>query len=87
MNLPPKPPAPPEQWFKDEVQPHGTSLRAYGIPQQFIIDRDGNIAALVTGYLKGESILDAALAKAGLKVDPALIAKGAEDLKKRESMR
>ena len=49
--------------------------------------RDGNIAALVTGYLKGESILDAALAKAGIKVDPALIAKGAEDLKKRESMR
>ena len=29
MNLPPNPPAPPEQWFKDEVQPHGTSLRAY----------------------------------------------------------
>lgn len=29
MNLPPKLPAPPEQWFKDEVQPHDTSLRAY----------------------------------------------------------
>lgn len=29
MNLPPKPPAPREQWFKDEVQPHDTSLRAY----------------------------------------------------------
>ena len=29
MNLPPKPPAPPEHWFKDEVQPHDTSLRAY----------------------------------------------------------
>jgi RNA polymerase sigma factor (sigma-70 family) len=29
VNLPPKPSAPPEQWFKDEVQPHDTSLRAY----------------------------------------------------------
>ena len=58
-----------------------------GIPQQFVIDRDGRIAALVSGYLKGEVILDAALAKAGINVDPALIAKGAEDLKKREAMR
>jgi hypothetical protein len=41
----------------------------------------------ITGYLKGEAILDAALAKAGIKVDPALVAKGADDLKKRESMR
>ena len=41
----------------------------------------------MTGYLKGEAILDAALAKAGIKVDAALIAKGAEDLKQRESMR
>ncbi len=55
-----------------------------GIPQQFVIDRDGTIVALVTGYLKGEVILEAALAKAGIKVDPALVAKGAEDLKKRE---
>ena len=73
-----------------ERGPNRASHKLYGvggIPQQFIIDRDGNIAALVTGYLKGESILDAALAKAGIKVDPALIAKGAEDLKKRESMR
>lgn len=54
-----------------------------GIPQQFIIDREGTIVATVTGYLKGEAILDAALAKAGIKVDPALVAKGAEDLKKR----
>jgi thiol-disulfide isomerase/thioredoxin len=58
-----------------------------GIPQQFIIDRDGKVAALVTGYLKGEAILDAALAKAGIKVDPALIEKAALDLKKREMMR
>jgi len=73
-----------------ERGPNRASHKLYGvggIPQQFIIDRDGKVAALVTGYLKGEAILDAALAKAGIKVDAALIAKGAEDLKQRESMR
>ena len=58
-----------------------------GIPQQFIIDREGKIAALVTGYMKGEALLDAALAQAGIKVDPALVAKAAEDQKKRDAMR
>ncbi|MCF7688014.1 MAG: redoxin domain-containing protein [Cephaloticoccus sp.] len=58
-----------------------------GIPQQFIIDRNGKVVALVTGYLKGEAILDAALAKAGIQVDPALIAKGAADLEARNAMR
>ncbi len=70
-----------------ERSPDRASHKFYGvggIPQQFIIDREGKVVALVTGYLKGETILDAALAKAGVKVDPALIAKGAEDLKKRE---
>jgi peroxiredoxin len=69
-----------------ERSPERASHKLYGvggIPQQFIIDRDGTIVALVTGYLKGEAILDAALAKAGITVDPALVAKGAEDLKKR----
>ncbi|MBS0662898.1 MAG: redoxin domain-containing protein [Verrucomicrobia bacterium] len=70
-----------------ERSPDRVSHKLYGvggIPQQFVIDRDGTIVALVTGYLKGEVILEAALAKAGIKVDPALVAKGAEDLKKRE---
>ncbi len=58
-----------------------------GIPQQFIIGRDGKIAATVTGYLAGEVILDAALAKAGIKVDPAILAKAEVDLKKRDAMR
>lgn len=58
-----------------------------GIPQQFVIDREGKVVALVTGYLKGEALLDAALAKAGIEVDPALIEKAAADLKKRASMR
>ena len=54
-----------------------------GIPKQFIIDREGKVVDTVTGYQTGEAILDAALAKAGIKVDPALIAKGAADLKAR----
>jgi hypothetical protein len=58
-----------------------------GIPQQFIIDREGRIAAAVTGYLKGEVILDGALAKAGIKVDPAIVAKAEMDAKKRDAMR
>ena len=51
-----------------------------------MIDREGRIVAHITGYLKGEAILDAALAQAGIKVDPALIAKGAKDLEARKSM-
>lgn len=73
-----------------ERSPDRASRKLYGvggIPQQFIIDREGQIVALVTGYLKGESILDAALAMAGIKVDPTLIEKGAADLKRRETMR
>jgi thiol-disulfide isomerase/thioredoxin len=56
-----------------------------GIPTQFIIDRDGKIVDIVVGYLKGEAILDGALAKAGIKVDPALVEKAVQDLAKRGS--
>jgi peroxiredoxin len=66
------------------------SARLYGvggIPQQFIIGRDGRIAAAVTGYLPGEVLLDAALAQAGIRVDPAILAQAEVDLKKREAMR
>jgi hypothetical protein len=45
------------------------------------------VVALVTGYMKGETLLDAALAQAGIRVDPALIAKAAEDQKMRDFMR
>lgn len=58
-----------------------------GIPTQFIIDRDGKIVDIVGGYMEGEVILDAALAKAGVKVAPEIIAKGAEDLKRRAAIR
>jgi peroxiredoxin len=83
----------PDILFSHDPQERGpdrASRKLYGvggIPQQFIIDREGKVAALVTGYLKGEALLDAALAKAGIKVDPALIEKAALDLKKRETMR
>lgn len=53
------------------------------IPTQFIVDREGRVVDAVLGYMKGEVILDAALAKAGVKVDPAIIAQGEADLKKR----
>lgn len=57
-----------------------------GIPQQFIIGKDGLIAATVEGYMKGEVLLDAALAKAGVKVDEAIIKQAEGDLKKREEL-
>jgi hypothetical protein len=37
--------------------------------------------------MEGEVILDAALAKAGIKVAPEIVAKGAADLKRRAAMR
>jgi peroxiredoxin len=75
---------------KAEKSPDRVSRKIFGvggIPTQFIIDREGKVVDIVVGYMKGEAILDAALAKAGVKVDPALIEKGAADLKKREMMR
>lgn len=56
-----------------------------GIPAQFIIGRDGRMVDSITGYLSGERMLEAALSKAGVKVDPALVAKGEADRKKRGS--
>ncbi|MBL9214772.1 MAG: redoxin domain-containing protein [Opitutaceae bacterium] len=75
-------------WTHDKAEraPQRASYDLYGvsgIPTQFIIDREGKIVDIVIGYLPGEAILDAALAKAGVKVDPATVAKGAADLKKR----
>jgi peroxiredoxin len=83
----------PDILFSHDPEERGSNRASHklygvsGIPQQFIIDREGKIVALVTGYMKGEALLDAALAQAGIKVDPALIAKAAEDQKKRDAMR
>ena len=73
-----------------ERTPASVSLKLYGvsgIPQQFVIDREGKIAALVNGYLPGEVLLDAALAKAGIKVDPAIMAKAVVDQQKRDALK
>ena len=71
---------------KEERGPKRASYDLYGvsgIPTQFIIDREGKIVDIVIGYRDGETILDAALAKAGVKVDPTLIEKAAADLRTR----
>ena len=77
-------------WAHDPAErgPERASYKLFGvsgIPTQFIIDREGKVVDIVIGYLKGEAILDGALAKAGIKVDPALVAKAAEDLKARNN--
>ena len=71
-----------------ERTPDRASRKLYGvsgIPTQFIIDREGKVAAITIGYMAGEVLLDAALAKAGIKVDAAILAKAVEDQKKRDS--
>ncbi|MBL8730772.1 MAG: redoxin domain-containing protein [Planctomycetes bacterium] len=55
-----------------------------GIPQQFVIGKDGKIAALVTGYMAGEVLLEAALAKAGVTVDAAVLEQAVADQKRRD---
>ena len=74
----------------EERGPERASHQLYGvngIPQQFIIGRDGRVAARCTGYLKGEVLLEAALAEAGVEVDPAIIAKSKLDLAHRSTLR
>jgi peroxiredoxin len=53
-----------------------------GIPTQFVIGRDGRIVAALVGYDKGDVRAEAALAQAGIKVDAAVAAQGAEQLKR-----
>jgi thiol-disulfide isomerase/thioredoxin len=55
-----------------------------GIPVTFVIDRTGKVVGAAQGYLPGERIVDAILAEAGIKVDPAIVAKGEADRKARE---
>jgi peroxiredoxin len=72
-----------------ERTPARASHKLYGvqgIPTQFIIGRDGKIAAVVVGYMKGEALLEAGLAKAGVKVDAATLQKAKLDQAKRDDM-
>ncbi|MDB6165499.1 MAG: Thiol-disulfide isomerase or thioredoxin, partial [Lacunisphaera sp.] len=75
-------------WAHDPAErgPGRASYKLFGvsgIPTQFIIDREGRVVDIVVGYLTGEAILDGALAKAGIKVDPVLVEKAKQDLEKR----
>lgn len=54
-----------------------------GIPTQFVLDRDGRLVDVALGYMEGDVILEAMLATVGVKVDPALVEKGAAQLKER----
>jgi peroxiredoxin len=71
-----------------ERTPERASRALYGvtgIPHQLVIDREGRIVAQVSGYRPGEVLLDAALAKAGIAVDPAILEKAAEDQRQRDA--
>ncbi|MFO1076210.1 MAG: redoxin domain-containing protein [Planctomycetota bacterium] len=57
-----------------------------GIPHQFVVGKDGKIAAQVSGYMLGEVLLEAALAKAGVPVDAAVLEQAAADQKKRDEL-
>ena len=66
-----------------ESKPERVSLQRYGvtaIPRQFVIDREGKIVDTVIGYMEGEVIVDAALAKAGIDVDQAILTKAKQDV-------
>lgn len=52
-----------------------------GIPTQFIIGRDGKLVSSLVGYDEGEVRLEAVLSRAGVKVDPATVAKGEKQIK------
>jgi peroxiredoxin len=75
-------------WSHDpaERKPERVSRALYGvtgIPTQFIIDREGRVVDIVVGYLPGEVILDAALAKAGVPVGPGIVEQAQVDLARR----
>jgi thiol-disulfide isomerase/thioredoxin len=75
-------------WSHDAAErgPNRASRALYGvtgIPTQFIIDREGRIAEIVVGYLRGEVLLDAALAKAGVAVDETVLEQAQQDLRRR----
>jgi len=67
--------------------PNTLAMKAYGvtmIPHQYIVDRNGIIAGHCVGYLPGEVLLEAQVARAGIKVDPAILAKAKVDQQKRD---
>lgn len=66
---------PHEQGAPDQDQRASVALyRVPLIPTQFIIDREGKIVGTTGGYYPGDPSLEQALAAAGVKVDPAVLA-------------
>jgi peroxiredoxin len=73
-----------------ESKPERASLQLYGvtaIPRQFVINREGQLVESVEGYMEGEVLVDAALAEAGIDVDPAVLAQARRDLIERNKHR
>lgn len=54
-----------------------------GIPTRFVINRDGKIVAALVGFDSEDARLEAGLARAGIKVDNAVAAKGEQQLSKK----
>ncbi len=66
---------PHEQGSPEQDQRASLALyRVPFIPTQFIIDREGKIVGTTGGYFPGDPSLEQALAAAGVKVDPAVLA-------------
>lgn len=79
---------PHEQGTPEHAQRASAAL--YGvpaIPAQFVIDRTGVIVATTDGYLPGDTRLEAGLAKAGVKVGSAIMARPAEAQTKAATIR
>ncbi|MDI1336016.1 MAG: TlpA disulfide reductase family protein [Lacunisphaera sp.] len=68
---------------KGDARAAKTLYRVSGIPTVFIIDREGRLADTSSGYHEGEVILEAALARAGIKVDAAIVELGEKQRRER----
>lgn len=78
-------------WAHDpaENRPERASRAAYGvsgIPTQFVIGRNGTIVDAIVGYLKGEVLLEAALAKAGIDVPNDILKQAEENRRQRNRL-
>ena len=67
---------------RSDGNPAKTLYDVSGIPCQFVIDREGRVVDAVVGYSKNRPRLEAALAKAGVKIDAAVSARVVPDEKK-----
>jgi thiol-disulfide isomerase/thioredoxin len=57
-----------------------------GLPTQFVIDRNGKVADMVVGYMEGEVLIEAGLARAGIKVDAAVLEQAKANQARRREM-